>query len=119
MKKMSGLSYKEFLEAAKERLSGLSAEELRRIILNRASEESPSGREEFLHKLEPNHDPGAASSDMEMLLDEIDAFEQRVADGDYCIGWGWDDEIREERDWGDESWAQELTNFSCKPSAYC
>jgi hypothetical protein len=119
MKKMSGLSYKEFLEAAKERLSGLSAEELRRIILNRASEESPSGREEFLHKLEPNHDPDAASSDMEMLLDEIDAFEQRVADGDYCIGWGWDDEIREERDWGDESWAQELTNFSCKPGAYC
>jgi hypothetical protein len=34
--KMSGLSYKEFLEAAKARLSGLSAEELRRIILNRA-----------------------------------------------------------------------------------
>jgi hypothetical protein len=109
--KMSGLSYKEFLEAAKARLSGLSAEELRRIILNRASEESPSGREEFLHKLEPNHDPDATQSDLEMLLGEIDAFEQRVSDGYYCTGWAWDDEIFEERDWGDESWAQELDEF--------
>ncbi|NLI92579.1 MAG: hypothetical protein GX434_10365 [Peptococcaceae bacterium] len=44
-------------------------------------------------------------------MDEIEAFAQRVKDGEYCDGWGWDDTIHEERDWGDESWAEEIDEF--------
>ncbi|MHB8124586.1 MAG: hypothetical protein ACYDEJ_02905 [Desulfitobacteriaceae bacterium] len=37
----------------------------------------------------------------------IEAFAQRVENGEYCDGWGWDEDIHDERDWGDESWAEE------------
>ena len=47
-------------------------------------------------------------SSAETLLDEIEAFAKRVENGDYCDGWGWDEEIREELDWGDEGWADEM-----------
>lgn len=43
------------------------------------------------------------ASDIETLIDEIEEFAQRVENGEYCDGWGWDEEIYEERDWGDES----------------
>lgn len=44
-------------------------------------------------------------------MDEIEAFAQRVENGEYCDGWGWDEDIHEERDWGDESWAEEMDDF--------
>lgn len=48
---MSALSYKEFMEEAKLRLRKLSTEGLCSLILNWASEEHPSRRQEFLDKI--------------------------------------------------------------------
>ncbi|RMG91035.1 MAG: hypothetical protein D6708_07735 [Candidatus Dadabacteria bacterium] len=45
------------------------------------------------------------------LLREIQAFEARMRSYEYTVGWGWDAEIREERAWGDESWAEEINEF--------
>ena len=99
------------MEEVKKRLKNLSAEDLRSMILNWASEETPSGRQEFLYKLICLRQDNDVASDIETLIDEIEEFAQRVENGEYCDGWGWDEEIYEERDWGDESWAEEMDEF--------
>jgi hypothetical protein len=110
-KNMTSLSYREFMEEVKKRLKNLSAEDLRSMILNWAGEETPSGRQEFLNKLICLRQDNDVASDIETLIDEIEEFAQRVENGEYCDGWGWDEEIYEERDWGDESWAEEMDEF--------
>jgi hypothetical protein len=110
-KNMTSLSYREFMEEVKKRLKNLSAEDLRSMILNWASEETSSGRQEFLYKLICLRQDNDVASDIETLIDEIEEFAQRVENGEYCDGWGWDEEIYEERDWGDESWAEEMDEF--------
>lgn len=45
------------------------------------------------------------------IFSEVFAFACRVDEGHYCDGWGWDDDIHEERDWGDESWAGEMDHY--------
>ncbi|HEY2937006.1 MAG TPA: hypothetical protein VGJ25_10430 [Gaiellaceae bacterium] len=51
---------------------------------------------------------GAESAVDEPLLAEIDAFAARLRSGAYLEGWGWDDDLHEERAFGDESWAGEM-----------
>lgn len=105
------LSYKEFMEEVKLRLRNLSSEDICNLILNWASEEHPSKRQDFLDKLTPPKQKKEVSCNTGTLMDEIEAFAQRVEDGEYCGGWGWDDAIHEERAWGDESWAEEMDEF--------
>lgn len=105
------LSYKEFMEEVRIRLRNLSSEDFRNLFLNWANEEQPSKRQEFLDKLTPPKPKKEALSNLETLMEEVEAFGQRVEDGEYCSGWGWDDAIHEERDWGDESWAREMDEF--------
>lgn len=45
------------------------------------------------------------------LLDEINAFVARVASGEYFEGFGWDDDVHDERSFGDESWVGEFDDF--------
>jgi hypothetical protein len=45
------------------------------------------------------------------LLADIDAFVERVRSGVFFHGWGWDDDLRQERAWGDESWAGEMDDL--------
>ncbi len=103
------LSFREFMEDVRQRLKGFSQEDLQDLILGWASEEPPFGRQEFLYKL--TVPVGKQDVDEGTLMDEIEAFTQRVKNGDYCDGWGWDDAIYDERDWGDESWAEEMDEF--------
>jgi hypothetical protein len=108
---MAVLSYKEFMEEVRMRLKNFATEDFCNLILDWASKEHPSKRQEFLDKLVlPKHKKEVISN-LETLMDEIEAFAQRVEDGEYCDGWGWDDAIHEERDWGDESWAEEMDEF--------
>jgi len=111
---MAVLSYKEFMEEVRMRLRNLSTEDFRNLILNWASEEHPPRRQEFLDKLILPKQKKEVRPNVETLMDEIEAFAQRVEDGEYCDGWGWDDAIHEERDWGDESWAEEMDEFFLK-----
>ncbi|ADG07127.1 hypothetical protein Btus_2466 [Kyrpidia tusciae DSM 2912] len=109
---MAALSYKEFIEEVRTRISRFTADDFRDLILHWASEEPSSTRQEFLNKLIPR-ERGKQETlpDATGLIEEIDAFAQRVKDGDYCDGWGWDEDIHEARDWGDESWAREMDGF--------
>ncbi len=103
----SDLSFREFIERVESRVDGYSIETLREIMLDWAKNTPPKKRHDFLDKLvppAPSPHPVSAAE----LLDEIDALATRVRNGDYCTGWGWDDAIREERDWGDESWTYEM-----------
>lgn len=105
------LSYKEFMEEVRMRLKNYSTEDLQNLILSWAGEEHPARRQEFLSRLMAPKQINEVVSDVETLIDEIAAFARRVENGDYCDGWGWDDAIYEERDWGDESWAEEMDEF--------
>jgi len=105
------LSYKEFIEEVEKQLGNLSTKELRNLILSWAAEDHPSRRHDFLDKLKPSKQKQAVIIDEETLIKDIEAFSKRVENGEYCDGWGWDDAIYEERDWGDESWAEEMDQF--------
>jgi hypothetical protein len=107
-KEMPVISYKEFMEEVKGRLATLSHEDLLNLIISWADKAPSSKRQEFLDELALPEERKEAISSAETLLDEIEAFAKRVENGDYCDGWGWDEEIREERDWGDEGWADEM-----------
>src|SRR5690625_3477098 len=108
---MNGYSYKEFMVEVKERLTNFSAEELRNLISGWAAEETPSNRQEFLNKLNVLYKKQIVKVDTDLLWDEIEAFAQDVENGEYYEGYGWDSDIMEERDFGDESWVEEMDAF--------
>lgn len=103
------IALKPFLEELEARLNALSAEKLRAVLVAHAERLPARERERFLDVFTEPPDPGAepAGAD-EPLLAEIDAFAARVRSGAYLEGWGWDDDLHEERAFGDESWADEM-----------
>ncbi|MDD2282173.1 MAG: hypothetical protein PHD92_02130 [Eubacteriales bacterium] len=104
---MPDLSYKEFMDEIRQRLKDFSLDDYKNLILHWAGEVLPAERRRFLGKLAPTANPRINHD----LIDDVSAFARRVEKGDYCDGWGWDDDIHEERDWGDESWAGEMDDF--------
>ncbi len=108
---MRSMSYKTFIKQVKSRLNVMSKADLDDMIICWAEKELPSNRPDFVDKMIVPEHRDLNASDGEALLSEIDAFTQRVKSGEYCEGWGWDDDIYEERDWGDESWADEVDDF--------
>jgi hypothetical protein len=108
---MAELSYQQFMRNVNERLGKFSEKELRELILSWASDETPAKRETFLAKLTLPPQPETVIAPADALLKEIEALAQRVEDGEYCDGWGWDDDFHEERDWGDESWSEEVDAY--------
>ncbi len=108
------MSYREFMENVKKRLNKMTKNEMEELILHWAEKEHNSRREFFINRLSPPVEPIITETDSEELLDEIEALAKRVENGDYCDGWGWDDDIYEERDWGDESWVGEADDYFMK-----
>ncbi len=108
---MQSMSYKIFIKQVRSRLNNMPKADLDDVIINWAEKELPSNRPNFIGKMIIPEPEDLNTVDGESLLGEIDAFTQRVESGEYCIGWGWDDDIYEERDWGDESWADEADDF--------
>jgi hypothetical protein len=108
---IGNISYKEFMDQVEKRLTTFSPDTLQMILLDWAKNTHPSKRDEFLSKLTPALTTKEESEPDKELLEEINELAQRVDNGDYCEGWGWDDAIQEERDWGDESWADETDEF--------
>jgi hypothetical protein len=47
----------------------------------------------------------------EMLLADIKAFVGRLESGAYVEGWGWDEDLHDERSFGDGSWADEMDDL--------
>ena len=101
-------------------LEAVEAAELRRRIIGYARGLDRSGRQRLLAALDApvEHAGGGAgreaastgSGDIanDPLVRHIEGFRQRVEAREYMDGWGWDPEIRDERAWGDESWAVEM-----------
>jgi len=108
---MQSMSYKTFIKQVKSRLNNMSKADLDDMIIRWAEKEPSSNRPYFIGKMIIPEPGDLNAADGETLLGEIDAFAQRVESGKYCVGWGWDDDIYEERDWGDESWADEVDDF--------
>lgn len=50
-------------------------------------------------------------SDGDLLLEEIESFGERAENYEYTNGWGWDDEYRDERAWGDDSWVSDIDDL--------
>ncbi|MFQ6092438.1 MAG: hypothetical protein ACE5OR_07115 [bacterium] len=107
----TSMSFKEFMDQVEECLKTSSPDTLREILIEWAKSTHPSKRSEFLARLVPPSQREQITALDEELLEEISELAERVENGDYCEGWGWDEEIREERDWGDESWAAEVDEF--------
>ncbi|MFO8151516.1 MAG: hypothetical protein R6T93_14645, partial [Trueperaceae bacterium] len=108
---MSQLSYEEFIKKVKEQISDYSIEDFHNIILNWARKEKPSNRDLFLSNLIPVQPEFNFEIKPKILLDDISEFYKRVEEGYYYEGWGWDNDLHLEREWGDESWAEEMDEF--------
>jgi len=119
---MSDINYKEFMDRVQKRINSYSIENLREIIYQWAKQIPSKERNEFLLKITPTSKEVGLQEDIQNnanfetdlddgILEELEDFKKRVEDGSYCDGWGWDHEIEEERDWGDESWVEEIDDF--------
>ena len=109
----------EFLVVLEQRLAALPADDLRAALVAHAERMSPRDREAFLaifpaSSATVSQVPGpraVACPDGAELLADIYAFVERVRSGAFFEGWGWDDDLREERAWGDESWVGEMDDL--------
>lgn len=105
----------EFLTILEQRLTALPVKDLRAALLAHA-ERLPAGDREAFLTIFPTTVQAAGGStgggqsapDREELLADIDTFVERVGSGAFFEGWGWDDDLHEERAWGDESWTGEM-----------
>ncbi|GAB4274978.1 MAG: hypothetical protein Kow0092_30480 [Deferrisomatales bacterium] len=107
---MANLSRKRFLTELHGLLGSLSREELEKRLLSWARELRPEERPVFLDRFRKRERRGTARSP-KALRGEIESFVERMHSYAYADGWGWDEEIRDERVWGDESWAVEIDGF--------
>jgi hypothetical protein len=109
----------EFLTLLEQRLAALPADDLRAALVAHAERLSPGDRETFLAIFPacsatvpqvPGPRP-VPCPDGAGLIADIDAFAERVRSGVFFQGWGWDDDLRQERAWGDESWVGEMDDL--------
>src|SRR5271157_3501773 len=102
---------KEFMNAVDRQLQSLPVEALRSVILNWARGTPPARRNNFLAMLVPMTPLPLTSTTDESLLEDIEELSEHVESGELCEGFGWDPKIQDERDFGDESWAEDVDDF--------
>ncbi len=108
-----------FLAVLEQRLAALPVDDLRAILVAHAERLPVRDREAFLAifpapSATVSQVPGPCQVDCPdgtRLLADIDAFVDRVRSGVFFEGWGWDDDLHEERAWGDESWVGEMDDL--------
>ncbi|MDQ3607490.1 MAG: hypothetical protein M3459_01100, partial [Actinomycetota bacterium] len=100
-----------FLAALEKRLEAMDARELRTALLTHARTLGPRERDPFLalFAVAPPSEGHAARESS--LPGDVAAFADRLRAGAYFDDWGWDDELHEERAWGDESWSAEMDDL--------
>lgn len=111
-------SLQTFIDALERRLVEMSTEDIRQSLLQHAHTLQNSDRAAFLAIFEHNRQTIQQQSsnvtwpvDSHPLLEEIDAFVDRIASGEYFDGFEWDHESYQERSFGDESWVLEFDEF--------
>ncbi len=108
-----------FLADLESRLLALSADELRAALVAHAERLPSVQRASFLSifsptpasQLRPAASGWSEADPDDPLLASVDDFVESIESGHYFQGWGWDDELREERGWGDESWMAEMDDL--------
>jgi hypothetical protein len=92
---------KEFLTVLEARLAALPVEQLRAVLIEHAERLPARDRATFLAVFPATTaapgGSGLAAPDADALLADIDAFVEQVRSGAYFEGWGWDDDLHEER----------------------
>lgn len=109
------LTLQRFLGSLGSRLDTMPVDELRARIVSHARTLPPDRRADYL-AIFATPRPKAKKADRSArgpvddhpFLDEIDAFVDRIRGGKYFLGYGWDDEMHEERSFGDDSWVAEM-----------
>lgn len=110
----TGPSLQRFLAALDSRLQQLSVTEIRTALHAHARSLPPDQREKFLGIFSRLPATDSQHPDLiwpvgdHSLPADIDAFVARVAAGAYFEGYGWDDELGDERSFGDDSWVWEM-----------
>lgn len=105
-----------FLATLDRRLAQMTADQIRAAVRTHAaalpSEHRRAFAEIFTHT-SPVDDRQTLTWPVEddPLLDEIDDLVDRISSGDFYEGFGWDDEIHDQRSFGDESWVGEMDAF--------
>lgn len=121
------LSLREMFTILGQRLERLSLPELQRALLAHAADVPAAERRAFLDIFTS---PGSVPEgqlpaapvprvvrdltwpvDSDPLLAEIDDFAHRVETGHFFQGFGWDDDIHDERSFGDDSWTYEMSDY--------
>jgi len=108
---MEKLYLKEFVEKLRLRLDSYSFDELKGIILEYAECLPPTDRQSFLDIFilsKKTTTQKTIKTDKDYFIKEIEEFEKRAKDYEFTNGWGWDHNYRDERAWGDDSWAPEI-----------
>ena len=105
-----------FLSQVRSRADKFDAEELRALLLAHAESLEPAARAPFLSMFTPVP-ASARTPDGRTLLDDIAAFAGRIRCEEYVDGWGWDDDLHDERNWGDESWVIEMDELFARAAA--
>lgn len=108
-----------FIMSLDQRLQELSAGEIRSALLAHAQALASDQRDTFLEIFKNPSSAGHDEKAPEMtwpvgddpLLHDIDAFVGRVTSGKYFEGFGWDDEIHDQRSFGDESWVSDMDDL--------
>jgi hypothetical protein len=107
------LSLQRFLASLDDRLTAMSAGDIRAAIRTHAEALPSDQRHGFLEMFAPVRTTEDAPRldwpiEDDPLLAAIDALVERISSGSYFEGFGWDDEIHDERSFGDESWVTEM-----------
>ena len=104
-----------FLSTLQERLADMTADEIRARLVEHARSLPSSERSAFLGIFTAKspsrtrrRTPTSRRASTPSLLHDIDRFVQQLSSGQYFLGFGWDDEIHDERSFGDESWTLEM-----------
>lgn len=107
-----GATLQRFLAALTDRLDALSADQLRAVLLAHATTLPPRERSGFLDVFAKAASRSTQADvvgpvDDELLAD-IEGFVSEVGSGAYFQGYGWDDQVHDQRSFGDESWVFEM-----------
>jgi hypothetical protein len=97
------------------RVKAMPVDVLRNFIKQIARDLSTDERAQFLSRLESVVTPVVDQAPDEALdaslLDEIQDLRKMIDSGELCEGYGWDPEIKDMRDFGDESWSEAVDGF--------
>jgi hypothetical protein len=106
---------REVMERVDSAVSTIPVESLKAFIKQMARDLRPEERASFLANLEScsggSNDVARDFEKDESLLDDIKELSSKVDSGELCVGFGWDPEIKDERDFGDESWSEDVDDY--------